>query len=132
LNEQKDVFYNSSSSLAALVDYICPRYIYSSIMDVHYKRMPYLNEKGFLTRFITLGSIPGKYKPTDSKQMYIQAIELEPLIQIKELLEPKLQPGQDYLLSPFQGTEHLSLRERVDHMYDLKLAEGKRLLDLEE
>jgi hypothetical protein len=32
-----------------------------------------------LSRFIALGSIPGTHKPADSKQVYIQALEIEPL-----------------------------------------------------
>jgi len=61
-----------------LVNELCPRYVYSSGNDCFFKRTPFINNRGFLTRFIGLGSIPGKLKPVDSKSTYMQAIELEP------------------------------------------------------
>jgi hypothetical protein len=61
-----------------LVRELCPRYVYSSGSDSFIKRSPFVNKQGYLTRFIGLGSLPGKSKPADSKTTYIQAIELEP------------------------------------------------------
>lgn len=55
----KDEFYNSSQSIARLAVELCPRYIYASHSDTFFKRMPYLNAKGFTTRFIALGTLPG-------------------------------------------------------------------------
>jgi hypothetical protein len=60
------------------VSILKPRYIYSSNSDVHHKRVPFTTGKQ-LCRFISLGSLPGKSKPPESKTVYIQAIELEPI-----------------------------------------------------
>ena len=80
----KHLFYNSSSSLGALIDHIKPRYIYASTLDIHHKRLPFLvgSPQPHLCRFIALGSLPGKHKPVDSKTVYIQAIELEPIAKL--------------------------------------------------
>jgi len=48
-------------------------------MDVFFKREPFLSKVRAHTRFIGLGSLPGKHKPEESKATYIQAIEIEPL-----------------------------------------------------
>lgn len=82
----KNLFNNQSSGLAALIDLLKPRYIYSSQLDIHHKRLPF-KVGNHLCRFIALGSLPGKHKQEESKQVYIQAIELEPIstIDMKEL-----------------------------------------------
>ena len=43
------------------------------------KANPFISPEGILSRFIGLGSLPGKHKPAESKATYIQAIEVEPL-----------------------------------------------------
>jgi hypothetical protein len=63
---------------------LSPRYVYSSNTEFHHKALPYLNKDGYFTRFIGLANIPGKEKPKDSKNVYIQAIEVEPLVKISE------------------------------------------------
>ena len=81
LPELKQLFYNSSSGVSALIDMIKPRYIYSSQLDIHHKRLPF-NCGQHLSRFVALGSLPGKHKPEESKQVYIQAVELEPIFKM--------------------------------------------------
>ena len=71
LDTQKTLFHGSSSSLRGLCAEICPRYIYSSAMDRFEKAMPYLNGQKFITRFVGLGDMPGRYKPEGSKTTYI-------------------------------------------------------------
>jgi hypothetical protein len=86
LEQQKQVFNASSSSLSALIEIIKPRYIYSSTLDLHHKRQPFkFSDVSHICRFVALGSLPGKHKPEESKQVYIQAIELEPLSNVKDL-----------------------------------------------
>ena len=85
LPEMKQIFHNSSSSLAAVIDLIKPRYIYSSQLDTYHKRQPFLLSNGVPCRFIALGSLPGKHKSADSKEVYIQAIELEPLSKVSKI-----------------------------------------------
>jgi len=71
LQAAKQEFYASSENIQHLVKQICPRYAYSSNSDTFYKRTPYINQQGFLTRFIALGSLPGPNKPQDSKSTYV-------------------------------------------------------------
>jgi hypothetical protein len=40
-------------------------------MDRFEKAMPYLNKQKFISRFVGLGDMPGRYKPADSKSTYI-------------------------------------------------------------
>lgn len=72
LADKKSLFAASSSSISAIIDTLKPRYIYSSILDIHYKPLPYQSAPNtHITRFIALGSLPGSYKQADSKQVYI-------------------------------------------------------------
>lgn len=64
---------------------IKPRYIYSSQMDIHHKRVPFLVSNRLPCRFVALGSLPGPLKPAESKEVYIQAIEIEPLSRVAKL-----------------------------------------------
>jgi hypothetical protein len=67
LENKKSLFYASSASLRSLIHKICPRYIYSSTIDKFEKATPFLNKEKFLSRFIGIGSLPGKYKSPESK-----------------------------------------------------------------
>ena len=78
MNTLKEEFYASSESMQLIAKELCPRYIYCSHLDMFYKRQPYLNSKGFLTRFVGLGTLPGPYKPEGSTQTYLQAIDIQP------------------------------------------------------
>eukprot|EP00347_Sterkiella_histriomuscorum_P005571 403356100 len=150
LQEQKQLFYNSSSSVVALLNLLSPRYVYSSNLDVHYKRLPYLNQDSFLTRFISLGSIPGKHKPQDSKQVYIQAIEIEGIqrIQAQDLYgtHQVMELNKDYTVNPYISGEifekvksplqteicSFDLESMLKIAYDRKLQIGEELLSREE
>lgn len=67
-----------------MIEELSPRYIYGSNSEMYHKRIPFLNKDGFLSRFIALANIPGKHKLTDSKNVYIQAIEIEAISSISE------------------------------------------------
>ena len=112
LEDLKRLYEASSSSVSALIDLLQPRYIYSSQLDLHHKPLPYVSPLGHLSRFIALGSIPGKHKPADSKQVYIQALEIEPLTSIADTKD----------LLPGDGVEH-----RPHSPFHLKLAKATTL-----
>jgi hypothetical protein len=104
-----------------------PRYIYSSQLDLHHKSLPYVSPLGHLSRFIALGSIPGKHKPVDSKQVYIQALEIEPLTSIADTKD--LLPGdgvEHRPHSPFhlKLAKATSLSERIQLMLEWRLTIG--------
>ena len=61
---------STSSSLAALVDLIKPRYLYSSNQDSHFKHPP-IKYPSHYTRYVALGSLNGRHKPEGSKEVYI-------------------------------------------------------------
>lgn len=78
-----------------------------------------MNESGFLSRFVALGSIPGKHKPQDSKQVYIQAIEIETLQKMdwKELVEQHQSMDQkDFTSSPYDslGLDKALIEQLID------------------
>ena len=45
-----------------------------------------MSKDGSHSRFIGLGSLPGKHKPEGSKATYIQAIEIEPLTSLETIV----------------------------------------------
>ena len=71
LEAQRGQFKQQSESLQNLVEALSPRYIYSSHGDEFLKREPFISADNIVTRFIGLGSLPGKHKPKDSKTTYI-------------------------------------------------------------
>ena len=75
------------------------------------KLEPFISPEGTLTRFIGLGSLPGKHKPEGSKTTYIQAIEVEPLTSIlpNDLLVTK-EEESEYKQCPFGKDDHTQSR----------------------
>jgi len=135
LSELKQLFNNSSSSLSAIVDLIKPRYIYSSQVDVHLKRVPFLFSNGLPSRFVALGSLPGPLKPTDSKQVYIQAIEIEPLSRVAKLEDLAVGTEQDCQKeSPFHALlkDKLDLPSRIEAMSQYRIKLGQRIIQMED
>ncbi|TNV85145.1 hypothetical protein FGO68_gene10308 [Halteria grandinella] len=130
LKDQKETLQNSSSSLAALIDLMKPRYIYSSNSDIHHKRLPFLSPASkHLSRFISLGSLPGKHKPESSKTVYIQAIEIEPLTAMA--IEDKF--DCEYTPSPyFESITGESLDQRLNQALELRLTLGQKIVQLED
>jgi hypothetical protein len=128
----KNLFHQSSSGLAAVLDLLRPRYVYSSQLDLHHKRAPFFFDSApsFPCRFIGLGSIPGKHKPQDSKAVYIQAIELESLSSVLSITkEEGCEPE-----SPYSRIikEKIDLKKRLSEMREYRLDLGRHILNLEE
>ena len=71
IDQAKSEFYQGSEALQTLVRELSPRYVYSSNSDIFFKREPFLSNAQAHTRFIGLGSVPGKHKPEGSKTTYI-------------------------------------------------------------
>lgn len=121
--------------MAAIIDMIKPRYIYSSQLDIHHKRVPFLLSNGVPSRFVALGSLPGPLKPAESKQVYIQAIEIEPLSRVANLEELIVGAEQDCQKeSPFQAIlkDKADLASRIEAMSQYRISLGQRIIQLEE
>jgi hypothetical protein len=122
---------SASSSLAALVDLVKPRYLYSSTQDTHFKRPP-IKYPSHYTRYVALGSLNGRHKPEGSKEVYIQAIEIEPLGTVKA--EELVQVDGEWTDSPYGQwiKEGDSLEVRIKKMQEVRLEIGKALLSKQE
>ena len=81
-----------------MVDLVKPRYLYSSTQDTHFKRPP-IKYPSHYTRYVALGSLNGRHKPEGSKEVYIQAIEIEPLGTVKA--EELVQVEGEWTESPY-------------------------------
>ena len=72
-----DFLTRSSSSLSILVHKLSPRYVYCATDLECQESETFLNERGCLTRCITLANLLGSYKkPKESTMPYIKAIEI--------------------------------------------------------
>ena len=120
-SNQERCLLNSSTSLDVLIDALSPRYVYSSsgALANHQKLEPFLNNKGFLTRAISLGDMPQAKDAKKGGPAYIQAIEISPISQIAEKIkdETKKESGITYNEDPYK--EYLngeSLEQKLESM----------------
>jgi hypothetical protein len=112
-----------------------PRYIYSSQIDLHHKRVPFRLPNTIPCRFISLGSIPGQHKPADSKQVYIQAIEIEPISKAPSIEELKaLSDTECHPESPFQKLikDKPDVASRIQAMAQYRFEFGQKIIALED
>ena len=97
-----------SYKVKRIVDLINPRYIFSANIDLYFSRLPYLNRKKYLTRFISLADVSKDISP-DKK--FIYALKICPINQMSstELYDKEC----NFTENPFESQDETQLSNLV-------------------
>lgn len=74
---------NTSIYVSNLANLLCPRYHIVSLENIHYERLPYLNQIKTLTRLIALAGVPDKDNKS-FKEKYLMALQVTPASQMEK------------------------------------------------